>query len=99
MMNTPQLPRLLTSDLSALNAILSRTDTFQKPPQAQRFLGAILGPGVLVAEGSAHRAQRRILNPAFGPAQLRALTGIFLDKANEVRPLFLASSQYAKPAS
>jgi cytochrome P450 len=41
---------------------------------------------VLVAEGAAHRAQRRVLNPAFGPAQLRALTGVFLDKANEVRP-------------
>jgi cytochrome P450 len=54
----------------------------------RRFLGRALGWGVLVAEGAPHRAQRRVLNPAFGPAQVRELSGIFLDKSNEVRVPF-----------
>jgi cytochrome P450 len=48
----------------------------------------MMGEGVLIAEGDKHRAQRRLMNPAFGPGQVRELTGIFLDKANEVRTSF-----------
>jgi cytochrome P450 len=44
--------------------------------------------GVLIAVGTPHRAQRRVLNPAFGPAHVRDLSGIFLDQSNEVRMLF-----------
>jgi hypothetical protein len=54
----------------------------------RRFLGRALGWGVLAAEGAPHRAQRRVLNPAFGPAQVRELSGIFLDRSNEVRMPF-----------
>jgi cytochrome P450 len=71
-----------------LNALLTRTDVFQKPVQTQRELARILGAGVLVAEGAQHRMQRRVLNPAFGPGQVRDLSGVFLDKSNEVRGAF-----------
>jgi cytochrome P450 len=82
---------VVTTDLRALQHILSHNEVYQKPAEAQRELTRLLGKGVLVAEGPAHRAQRRALNPAFGPGQLRALTGIFLDKANEVLSVLLYS--------
>jgi cytochrome P450 len=44
----------------------------------------MFGNSVLIAEGEQHRMQRKLLNPAFGPGQVRDLTGVFLDKANEV---------------
>jgi cytochrome P450 len=50
-----------------------------------RSLARTLGGGVLLVEGAEHRRQRRLLNPAFGPAQVRDLSGVFVGKANEVR--------------
>jgi hypothetical protein len=50
----------------------------------RRGLANVLGEGILVAEDEPHRIQRKALNPAFGPGQLRDLTGVFIDKANEV---------------
>lgn len=75
---------LYTNDLRALSHILNKTDVYEKQDRTRRMLASICGWGVLVAEGDPHRMQRRIINPAFGPAQIRDLTGIFLDKANEV---------------
>jgi cytochrome P450 len=75
--------RVLTTDLKAINHVLTRADVFEKPILAQRALAGVFGNGLLVSEGDAHRAQRRVMNPAFGPGHVRDLTGIFLDKANE----------------
>jgi cytochrome P450 len=58
---------------------------YRKPGVGRRMLTQLVGSGVIVAEGDAHRMQRKALNPAFGAAQIRELTGVFLDKANEVR--------------
>jgi cytochrome P450 len=71
--------------LKAISFIFNHTDVFQKPATTRGELGRILGEGILIAEGTAHRNQRRVLNPAFGPGQIRDMSGIFLDKANEVR--------------
>ncbi|KAH9847044.1 cytochrome P450 [Lenzites betulinus] len=38
--------------------------------------------------GKRHRLQRKIMNPAFGPAQIRSFTGIFVDKAAELREVW-----------
>ncbi|KAF7792239.1 hypothetical protein EIP86_003275 [Pleurotus ostreatoroseus] len=77
--------RLLTLDTRALNHILTHSVEFQKPEQGRYHLAKTVGPGVLVAEGEQHRLQRRVLNPAFGPAQIRELTYIFLEKSIELR--------------
>jgi cytochrome P450 len=53
-----------------------------------------MGEGILVAEGDLHRAQRRLMNPAFHPGATRELTGIFLDKANEVEKGSLAFQKF-----
>ncbi|KAI0364506.1 cytochrome P450 [Pilatotrama ljubarskyi] len=85
-----QMPRLLTTDTRALNYILTHSAEYQKPAQAQRFLSRLLGKGVLVTEGEQHRQQRRIMNPAFGPSQIRELTETFLEKAIELRNVWAA---------
>ncbi|KII91550.1 hypothetical protein PLICRDRAFT_51689 [Plicaturopsis crispa FD-325 SS-3] len=79
---------LLTMDTKALGHILSRTDIYQKSEPMKYDLGRILGAGLLIVEDDQHKLQRKIMNPAFGPAQVRALTEIFVTKAIQLRDLW-----------
>jgi cytochrome P450 len=81
---TRQSRRVLVTDLGAISHIISHSDVYQKTPEVRRELARLLGEGVLVAEGQAHRRQRRALNPAFGSNQLRELSSEFLNVANKV---------------
>ncbi|KAJ7240613.1 cytochrome P450 [Mycena haematopus] len=81
--------QLYTSDTKALQHILSNSHLYQKPAAGRYFLGRVVGPGVLVVEGDVHKKQRKIMNPAFGPAQLRALTEIFVEKSRQLRDLWV----------
>ncbi|KAJ3570546.1 hypothetical protein NP233_g4326 [Leucocoprinus birnbaumii] len=78
--------RLFTMDLKALNHVMMNSQIYYKPEQAKSFLSRLLGDGVLVTEGSKHREQ----NPAFGAAQIRELTEIFVEKALELRDVWIA---------
>ncbi|KIJ16582.1 hypothetical protein PAXINDRAFT_11032 [Paxillus involutus ATCC 200175] len=89
--------RLLTVDTCTINHILTHASDYAKPSYLRRALAQILGEGVLFAEDVQHRQQRRILNPAFGPAQIRGLTDIFLAKAIRLRDLW--SSEIANTAA
>jgi cytochrome P450 len=82
-------PRVCTADPVALNYILSHHDSFPKPELTRRFLTDLLGSGVLVAEGTAHRRQRRVLNPSFSPQSIRDVLPVFYDKAIELREKLL----------
>ncbi|KAF7351552.1 hypothetical protein MSAN_01587700 [Mycena sanguinolenta] len=81
--------QLYTTDTKAIQHILSNSYLYEKPAAGRYFLGRVVGPGVLVVEGDVHKKQRKIMNPAFGPAQLRALTEIFVDKSKQLRDLWL----------
>ncbi|KAF7335388.1 hypothetical protein MVEN_02191300 [Mycena venus] len=80
--------QLFTTDTKAVQHILSNSDLYQKPAMRRYFLGRVVGPGVLVAEEDVHKKQRKIMNPAFGPAQVQALTGIFVEKSRQLRDLW-----------
>ncbi|KNZ77019.1 Secologanin synthase [Termitomyces sp. J132] len=80
-----QFRRLYTTDTKALNHILMTTSVYQKPEAARHNLSRILGEGVLVVEGEKHKQQRKVMNPAFGPSQIRELTEIFVSKAIQLR--------------
>ncbi|KAK7002345.1 cytochrome P450 [Favolaschia claudopus] len=82
------LSRIYTLDTKALNHIMTNHFIWQRPPYSIYFLSLIVGPGVLVTEGDRHRRQRKIMNPAFGPTQIKELTSIFLQKSAEVRTSF-----------
>ncbi|KAJ3535832.1 hypothetical protein NMY22_g6302 [Coprinellus aureogranulatus] len=85
--------RLYTTDLKAINHVLMNNYTYQKPGAARFGLSQILGDGVLVTEEDKHKQQRRIMNPAFGAAQIRELTGIFVEKAIELRDVWMSQVQ------
>ncbi|KAJ7746530.1 cytochrome P450 [Mycena olivaceomarginata] len=88
------LTQLYTTDTKALNHFLTNSYIYQKAELSRYFLSRIVGPGVLVAEGDAHRQQRKIMNPAFGAPQVRELTEIFVQKSVELRDIW--SSQMAE---
>ncbi|KAJ7347579.1 cytochrome P450 [Mycena albidolilacea] len=90
------LSRLYTTDTKALNHFLTNHDIYQRPSPSRYLLSLIVGPGVLVTEGEVHRRQRKIMNPAFGPPQIRELTSIFLEKSEELRNIW--ASQAASSA-
>jgi len=91
--------RLYTVDTRAINHILSHSYDFPKPAIARYELGQIVGEGLLIVEGEQHRQQRRILNPAFGPAQIRGVTEIFVEKALQLRDVWnMEISKYGQPA-
>ncbi|KIK78551.1 hypothetical protein PAXRUDRAFT_834515 [Paxillus rubicundulus Ve08.2h10] len=91
--------RLLTTDTCAINHILTHASDYGKPSYLRRALAQILGEGLLFAEGAQHRQQRRVMNPAFGPAQIRGLTDIFLAKAIRLRDLWLSEISNAAISS
>ncbi|KAJ3796242.1 cytochrome P450 [Lentinula aff. detonsa] len=79
---------LFTLDHKALNHILMHHYVWQKHDASRFHFTRIVGPGLLVAEGDHHKLQRRVMNPAFGPAQVRDLTETFIDKSMELKDLW-----------
>ncbi|KAK6981160.1 cytochrome P450 [Favolaschia claudopus] len=79
---------LYTTDTRAIQHILSNSYLYQKTPSGRYKLGRIVGPGVLVVEEDEHKKQRRIMNPAFGPTHLRALTELFVEKSQQLRDIW-----------
>ncbi|THV06948.1 cytochrome P450 [Dendrothele bispora CBS 962.96] len=85
---------LVTQDPKAIQHILKHSeDIYHRPEQARFSLSRLLGNGVLVTEGDKHRMQRRVMNPAFGPVQVRALTEIFMAKSLELRDYWMKEIQ------
>ncbi|KAJ6571058.1 cytochrome P450 [Mycena capillaripes] len=83
---------LYTTDLIAIHHFLANTETYQKSEWSRFSLERIVGPGLLVVEGDIHKHQRRIMNPAFGPAQVRELTEIFVEKSIQLRDTWAAQA-------
>ncbi|KAJ7053952.1 cytochrome P450 [Mycena amicta] len=84
--------QLFTLDPKALNHILSNAYTYQKSEISRYILAKIIGPGLLLVEEEVHKKQRKIMNPAFGPAQVRDLTSIFVDKSVQLRDIWAAQA-------
>ncbi|KAH9169235.1 cytochrome P450 [Lactarius sanguifluus] len=80
--------RLLTVDPVAIAYILQNRETFQKSDFMRFSLGAFTGRGLLFVEGAQHRKQRKVMNSAFGPAQVRKFTSMFLEKSLELRDIW-----------
>ncbi|KAI0357853.1 cytochrome P450 [Trametes cingulata] len=89
-------PTLLTLDSRAIHHVLTHPKEYQKTESARRSLAKLLGAGQLVVEGEQHRQQRKIMNPAFGAVQIRALTDIFVRKALELRDVWLAETSLSE---
>ncbi|KAF9453669.1 cytochrome P450 [Macrolepiota fuliginosa MF-IS2] len=85
---------LFTADVKAISHILKKdTHQWQKPMALGYSLQRILGPGVLLVDSDVHRKQRKILNPAFAPAEVKLFTETFLDKATKLRDIWTSQVQ------
>ncbi|KAJ7105085.1 cytochrome P450 [Mycena crocata] len=80
---------LLTTDTKAIQHMLANTAIYQKSDAAREALARIVGPGILVVEDEDHKRQRKIMNPAFGTTEVRALTDIFVYKSIELRDIWI----------
>ncbi|KAI0046332.1 cytochrome P450 [Auriscalpium vulgare] len=74
---------LIPADTRAVAHILSQATDYPKPERLRYMLGRLLGHGPFASSCDQHKRQRRVMNPAFGPAQMRDITSIFVEKSNE----------------
>ncbi|KAK0543580.1 hypothetical protein OC846_004391 [Tilletia horrida] len=67
--------RVLLADPKAMLWLTTQQNSykFPKPEHTAAFLAAMLGHGIISADGDVHKRQRRILSPAFSPASIRDL--------------------------
>ncbi|KAJ7611336.1 cytochrome P450 [Roridomyces roridus] len=83
------ISEIYISDLKALAHILNDNVAYRKPPFMLEKTRISLGGGsVLDMELDDHKRHRRVLNQAFGPAQIRPLTDVFMDKAIQLRDIW-----------
>lgn len=81
--------QLFIKDPKALNRMLTHADIYRRSSASRYGLSKIAGEGLLHAEGTGHKRQRRVLNPAFSSGHLKELTEIFLSKSQELRDILL----------
>ncbi|CAE7228755.1 unnamed protein product [Rhizoctonia solani] len=81
--------RLFTVDPRALTYVMAQADSFPKPENVRRSLADVLGEGLLFSEGETHKRQRRIMNPSFGPVQVRELVPVFWQKSHKLKDAWL----------
>ncbi|KAF8207168.1 cytochrome P450 [Mycena galopus ATCC 62051] len=81
---------LHTSDIKAISHIIGRPAVYQKAPFSLYGAKQLFGPGLLGVELEDHRRQRRVMNPAFGVAQIRQVAEISVEKAIKLRDIWNA---------
>ncbi|KDN52725.1 cytochrome P450 [Tilletiaria anomala UBC 951] len=79
-------PRLLVADPLAISHILSSAQSYDFPKTVldREFLARLIGPGIIVAEGDAHKAQKKVLSPAFSTSAIKDLVPIFWKHARRL---------------
>ncbi|KAJ7115351.1 cytochrome P450 [Mycena epipterygia] len=82
------ISELHTSDIKALNHIVTNSSVYQRAPTNRANTRRLLGKGILGVEMDEHKRHRRIMNPAFGVAQIRVITEVFMEKAIQLRDIW-----------
>jgi hypothetical protein len=71
---------LATNHQALLDVMSTNTYDFEKPWLIRNFLARIIGFGLILSEGGAHRKQRKALTPAFNIKNVRALYPLMWEK-------------------
>jgi cytochrome P450 len=71
----------LTSPKSLADVLVHRADDFEKLPGERKILRAVVGDGLVTAEGDVHYQQKRKLLAGFTPPKIRALYPVFWKEA------------------
>ncbi|KZV67414.1 cytochrome P450 [Peniophora sp. CONT] len=82
------MPCLWTIDPVTIGYVMSHAYEYEKPMEGRMQLARVMGKSILITEGDLHRKQRKVMNPAFGTAQIRNLHEVFVDKAADLRELW-----------
>jgi cytochrome P450 len=72
-----------------IHHVTGNSTIYVKPGFARKAIERVLGKGVLTAEGSRHKLQRKVLNPAFSTDYIRNILPIFSAKATELVNILL----------
>lgn len=75
---------LATNHQALLDIMSTNTYDFEKPWRARNFLARILGFGLILSEGPAHKKQRKALTPAFNIKNIRAMYSLMWDKTGQL---------------
>ncbi|GFN20539.1 hypothetical protein AtubIFM55763_005734 [Aspergillus tubingensis] len=71
---------IATNHQALLDIMSTNTYDFEKPWRTREFLARIIGFGLILSEGSAHKKQRRALTPSFNVRHIRALYALMWEK-------------------
>lgn len=86
--------RLSCFDPKALNHILvAKAYDYPKPMEVIGDTRLLFTNGLAFSEGEVHKRQRRILNPAFSPPQIKAMRSIIYLKAYQLRDKWIGLIQ------
>jgi cytochrome P450 len=81
--------RFFTLDPLSISHVLKNTTIYEKPWTSRRIIEALIGCGLLAAEGTAHKRQRRVTTPAFSVSNMRALIPLVFGKGRQLRDKWL----------
>jgi cytochrome P450 len=77
--------KVLVTDPNAVHDILTvRPYSFIKPPATSKIIRSLLGNGLVVVEGDAHKTQKKALQPAFKVRNIKDLYPVFERKTEEL---------------
>ena len=74
----------MISDPKALQHVYSDSNSFGRRRQNRDFMRLLFGPGLITADGDDHKRQRRVMQPAFGIGNLKALFPVFMRHSQKV---------------
>ncbi|KAJ7686344.1 cytochrome P450 [Mycena rosella] len=75
---------LHTADIKAINHIVTNSSIYQRSPSNRDAFTRVVGKGIFGVELDDHKRH----NPAFGIAQIRVLTEVFVEKAIKLRDVW-----------
>ncbi|KAJ7835644.1 cytochrome P450 [Mycena olivaceomarginata] len=78
------ISELHTSDIKAINHVISKSNVYRRAPFARARSGQLTGNGILSVDLDDHKR----FNPAFGVAQMRVITEVFVEKAIQLRDIW-----------
>jgi cytochrome P450 len=72
---------------------LKNPTIYEKPLQSRKIIEALIGCGMLAAEGHVHKRQRRVATPAFSIQNMRALVPLVFNKGEELKDRWMGLIQ------
>ncbi|KAF9978582.1 hypothetical protein BGZ73_001755 [Actinomortierella ambigua] len=90
--------RVLIAEAALVQHVFSsHSYDYIKDERVARFLGPVLGHGILLAEGDVHRKQRKMLNPAFGHRHVKEMVSLMVGPAAKLAKIWIERAREAGP--